>query len=57
MLRCCGVRALGLPPVHPLALAAIRPAVVLSLVKFLSNSASAPKIWMKGGGVIESGDD
>ena len=44
-VRCLPVRALGLPPLRPLALAAIRPAVVRSLIRFRSNSAKAPKIW------------
>src|SRR5919106_2759535 len=35
----------GLPPFRPLALAAVRPAVVRSRIGFRSNSASAPKIW------------
>ena len=44
-MSCRAVRALGLPPFRPLALAAVSPAVVRSLIRFLSNSASAPKIW------------
>jgi hypothetical protein len=36
---------LGLPPFFPLALAAVKPAVVRSRIKLLSNSAKAPKIW------------
>ena len=35
----------GLPPNRPLALAASKPAIVRSRIKFLSNSAKAPKIW------------
>jgi hypothetical protein len=44
------VRALGLPPLRPLARAAVNPAVVRSRIKFRSNSARAP-IPPAGGGI------
>ena len=34
----------GLPPTRPLALAAASPALVLSFIKFRSNSANAPNL-------------
>jgi hypothetical protein len=34
-----------LPPFRPLALAASSPAIVLSRIRFLSNSATAPNTW------------
>ena len=38
------VLSLGRPPFLPLALAADKPAIVRSRIKFRSNSASAPKM-------------
>jgi hypothetical protein len=44
---------LGRPPDFPLALAATSPAMVRSLMRLRSNSASAPKMWKTSWPVAE----